>query len=782
MYSLRRAIFQFFVGLLALALCVNFVLVYRSTWAHTRVLVEKQLKAGRQVFGNELDARRQAQTAMAAMITQDFGLRSEIATFSERANVESLRVVLDNFRQRSAADLALATDADGRVLASTAPEFAAGSDFRPPTASGAGSGQQDLLLVRQGRLYHLFVTPVYAPEPNLVGWFVLGFAQGDATTRHLADLTGLQVSFVSRQGGQTQVLASSLEGDERRALVALDRPGPLSGQVLQADDRLYYVAPLQPPDRGLLVVLQRSLSEAMLGYRPLFWQLAMMAGVTLGLTVLGAFFIAGSVTRPLSELIRYVRRLGGGDYAAAPPPPARGEVQELFAEFDTMRQAIAERESQIAYAAYHDPLTGLPNRLRFQQWLQEQMAAAPEQVAAVLVLGLNHFKDINDTLGHHSGDMVLRQVAARLMERQRPLDRVARFSGDAFVVLLTGVERHEVLALGMAYKQILDEPFVIENIAMTVNAAMGIGLYPEHAENPATLLQRAEIAMYVAKEKRLPCALYSHQQNRYSLLRLSLMSELRGAIERGELVLHYQPKLDIREQRISGVECLVRWQHPVHGLIFPDDFIPLAEQTGNIRYLTRWAVRAALEQCARWRRQGMDLMMAVNISSVDLQDPALVGEVSDALAATGLPAECLWLEVTESAVMHDIDKAVELLGGLRQRGVRLAIDDYGTGYSSMAQLKRLPVQEMKIDKSFVMDLSHNQDDLIIVRSTIELGHNMGLRLVAEGVESEEIIQVLTRYGCDIAQGYWIAKPMGLDAFEHWWRQRTTERKIPGEGQ
>lgn len=778
MYGLRRSIFLFFVGLLSLALCVNFVLVYRSTWSHTRAQVERQLHAGWQVFGNELNARRQAQTAMAGLITQDFGLRSEIATFSDRANVESLRVVLDNFRQRSSADLALATDASGRVLAATDARFASGSLFRLP--GGPNAGQQDMLQVRDDRLYHIFVTPIYAPAPNLIGWFVLGFAQSDETTRHLSDLTGLQVSFVQRQGRQMRVLASSLDRADRDSLQMLDWPRPRVARALRADDQLLYAAPLQGPDGDLDVVLQRSLSEAMQGYRPLFWQLTLMAGVTLGLTVLGAFFIAGSVSRPLSELARYVRRLGSGDYAAAPPPPSRGEVQELFAEFDTMRQAIAERESQIAYAAYHDPLTGLPNRLRFQQWLQDGIAAQPQQAAAVVVLGLNHFKDINDTLGHHSGDRVLQQIAQRLLARQRPQDRVARFSGDAFVILLSGVERHEVLALGLHYKQVLDQPVVIENIAMTVNAAMGIGLYPEHAENPATLLQRAEIAMYVAKEKRLPCALYSHQQNRYSLLRLSLMSELCGAIERGELVLHYQPKLDLRLQRITGVECLVRWQHPVHGLIFPDDFIPLAEQTGNIRYLTLWAIRTALAQCARWRQQGMELMMAVNISSVDLQDPALIGNVADALAASGLTADSLWLEVTESAVMHDIDKAVELLGGLRQRGVRLAIDDYGTGYSSMAQLKRLPVQEMKIDKSFVMDLTHNEDDAIIVRSTIELGHNMGLSLVAEGVESEEIMQLLSRYGCDIAQGYWIARPMAAEAFEHWWRQRMNERPDKAE--
>ena len=776
MQSLRNTIFLFFVGLLSLAMCINFALVYRSTYSHTRQQVEQQLQGGWQVFRNELDARRQTQTAMTQLITQDFGLRSEIAGFAEQANVESLRVVLDNFRRRSGADLAVATGPEGKVLASTDRLPATGGGFHlPATASATG----DTLRVQGGRLYHVFATPVYAPEPNLIGWFVLGFALDDATARHLSGLTGLQVSFFQLQQGHPVLLASSLDPAVRQTLTGVDwQRSPNLTDWQSVDDQLFYLGRLPSADGGeVLVVLQRSLSEAMQGYRPLFWQLALIAGVTLLLIVLGTFFIAGSVSRPLSALTRYVRQIGGGDYAAAPPRPARGEVQVLFAEFDAMRQAIAERESQIAYAAYHDPLTGLPNRLRMQQLLQERIATRPEAILATLVLGLNHFKDINDTLGHVSGDRLLQQLAGRLRKVCRPGDEVARFSGDAFVIVMDRLERHEVLPLTLQYRQVLEEPFIIENIAMSVNAAVGIALYPEHAENPATLLQRTEIAMYVAKEKRLVCALYSHQQNRYSLLRLSLMSELRGAIERGELVLHYQPKQNLLNGRMIGVECLVRWQHPVHGLIRPDDFIPLAEQTGNIRYLTVWALNTALAQCARWRDAGRVLSMAVNISSVDLQDPGLVGVISAALVEHQVDAAQLWLEITESAIMHDIDKAVELLGTLRKLGVRLAIDDYGTGYSSMAQLKRLPVQEMKIDKSFVMDLVHNADDAIIVRSTIELGHNMGLSLVAEGVESEEVRLALQRMGCDIAQGYGIGRPMALTDFEAWWQQHG---EAPGE--
>lgn len=779
MSSLRNTIFLFFVVLLAVATGINFALVYRSTYSHTRQLVEVQLQGGWQVFRNELDARRQAQTAMARLITQDFGLRSEIAGFAEQRNVESLRVVLDNFRSRSHADLAVAASPDGQVLASTDLRFAAtgGALLLPVNPADAS----DALRVGGGRLYHVFPAPIFAPEPNLIGWFVLGFALDDAAARHLSTLTGLQVSFFQIRRDGLVLLASSLDSGGRSVPAGLSLPPPKSHAIIEAGGQLMYVERLPGVAGGdVLVVLQQSLHEAMQGYRPLFWQLALIAGVILLLTLPGAFAIAGRVSRPLTALTAYVREIGRGNYAATPPLPARGEAQVLFAEFDAMRQAIAEREAQIAFAAYHDPLTGLPNRLRMQQLLQERMTARPGALLATLVLGLNHFKDINDTLGHVSGDRLLQALAERLQQARRPGDIIGRFSGDGFVIVLGEVERHEVLPLTLRYRQVLDDPFTIEGIAMSVAAAVGIALYPEHAENPAILLQRTEIAMYVAKEKRLACALYSHQQNRFSLLRLSLMSELRGAIDRGELVLHYQPKLDLRTDRVTGVECLVRWRHPVHGMIYPDDFIPLAEQTGNIRALTVWAIRTALQHCAAWRAGGRMLTVAVNISSVDVQDPALVGTVEQALAASGLPAEALWLEVTESAVMHDVDKAVELLGGLRKLGVRLAIDDYGTGYSSMAQLKRLPVQEMKIDKSFVMGLLHHEDDAIIVRSTIEMGHNMGLSLVAEGVEGDEILHWLARHGCDVAQGYGIGRPMSAEAFDTWWAQRRARTTEGGE--
>ncbi|MGH8354484.1 MAG: putative bifunctional diguanylate cyclase/phosphodiesterase [Pseudomonas sp.] len=302
---------------------------------------------------------------------------------------------------------------------------------------------------------------------------------------------------------------------------------------------------------------------------------------------------------------------------------------------------------------------------------------------------------------------------------------------------------------------------------MTLNATLGIALYPDHGESAGSLLQHAEVAMYLGKAQRSPHALYRPELDRHSLLRLALMSELKSAIEDGQLSLYFQPKLDIPHNRLYGVECLVRWIHPLHGLIPPDEFIPLAEQTGNVCALTRWVVRTALAQIRQWQAAGLDLKTAINISALDLADPHFAGYVAAQLHEHGVPPASLVVEITESAVMADPELAVNQLEQLCRLDVQLSIDDYGTGYSSMAQLKRLPVHELKIDQSFVQDLLSNRDDEIIVRSTIELGHNMDLKVVAEGVETPEVLERLREFGCDIAQGYLLSKPLPPAAFADW---------------
>lgn len=781
MNSLKSEIFVFFMILLLSAMTLIFSLVYRATYQHTLDQIEMQLLSGYQVFKNDLQARQQFQSGAAEVVTQDFGLRSEIASFSKSSNAESLRVTLDNFRMRSDAQLAVATSAEHRILASTSQKFLAEKEFPYLDLLDPSSSPHAVLKVVGDDIFQLFSTPIYAPKPNLIGWFILGFSLDDQTATRLAKLTNLNVSFVYLQNDHYRVIASSLIGEGREALGAVNNL-PVRGHAtisLLGHDHVVYVQPLSDfGNAGLSVVLQQSLTEALRDYVTLQWQLLFILILALLLSAGGAFFIASTVSRPLMAMVNYVHRIASGDYKAVAPATKLGEVSMLVNEFSSMQKAIAEREATIAHKAFHDALTDLPNRLRFQQILQAAIDRNKnEKCIAVLVFGLNHFKDINDTLGHFSGDQLLKQLTQRFQAILRKQDTLARLGGDGFAILLTDIDRADLISSTLHYRKVLVEPFHIEGIALTVNASVGIAIYPEHGENPAMLLQRTEIAMYISKEKKLTYALYSGHENRYSLLRLSLMSELKDAIGRGELQLYYQPKLAIATQTIFGVECLVRWKHPVHGFISPDDFIPLAEQTGNIRYLTAWVVDTALKQHRIWRERGLNLIMAVNISAVDLQDETLLEHIDRGLLREKVSPSSLILEVTESGVMNDVDNAIALLSRMQKRGLGLSIDDYGTGYSSMAQLKRLPVDELKIDKSFVLDVVTNTDDAIIVRSTIELGHNMGLKLVAEGVESLEALDKLRQYGCDYAQGYYLSKPMPAEDFANWLKQSPYNHEV-----
>jgi predicted signal transduction protein with EAL and GGDEF domain len=367
---------------------------------------------------------------------------------------------------------------------------------------------------------------------------------------------------------------------------------------------------------------------------------------------------------------------------------------------------------------------------------------------------------VNDTLGHHNGDLLLQEIGARLRTGLRASDSVARLGGDEFGLLLPHVaDGGEALVLGERVRTILRRPFTLEGVTLDLEACVGVALYPEHGDDVDTLLQRADVAMYLAKEDRSGCELYAADRDEYSPHRLALAAELRRALDERELVLHYQPKADLSDGRIVAVEALVRWQHPEHGLLSPDQFVPLAEATGLIRELTLRVLDEALRQQRAWRDDGIDIRVAVNLSARDLYDLTLPATTARLLATYDVPPTALELEITESVIVADPMRARAILSRLSEMGIVLAIDDYGTGYSSLGYLKRLPIDEMKIDRSFVMQMADDRNDAAIVRSTVELGRNLGLRVVAEGVETATAWSHLKALGCDFAQGYYLSKPL-----------------------
>jgi diguanylate cyclase len=420
------------------------------------------------------------------------------------------------------------------------------------------------------------------------------------------------------------------------------------------------------------------------------------------------------------------------------------------------------------YQALHDALTGLPNRRLFRQRVAQAIEERGDAKAAVLILDLDRFKEVNDTLGHEAGDTLLRELGGRLRHALRSSDTVARLGGDEFGVLLpdqTAVD--DVVLTIKRIRQAIEDPVIVEGLPLGVEASIGAAFCPDDADDVDALLRRADVAMYRAKEESSTFAFHDATRDRRDPARLLLVGELRRAIRDRELVLHYQPKATLRSGEVASVEALVRWLHPERGLILPDAFVPLAERTGLMKPLTSYVLDEALRQCAEWREQGLNLAVAVNLSMRNLLDVSFPEEVAELLRARGVEPQLLEFEITESTVLVDPARSKLVLERLSGMGVRLSIDDFGTGYSSLAYLKRLPLNELKIDRSFVMHMLENDDDAVIVRSTIDLGRNLGLEVVAEGVEDELTWNALASLGCDVAQGYYLSRPVPADELGKW---------------
>jgi diguanylate cyclase (GGDEF)-like protein len=418
--------------------------------------------------------------------------------------------------------------------------------------------------------------------------------------------------------------------------------------------------------------------------------------------------------------------------------------------------------SQRKHEALHDSLTGLANRRLLNDRLGQafDVKTSDGKKAAVVVLDLERFKQINDTLGHTNGDRVLEEVADRLTQIAKDGDTVARLGGDEFAMLLSDVtDLCPAEETAQKILEILRLPMPLHGLTLDLGASMGIALFPQHGATADDLMQKADVAMYAAKELRSGFEVYSPNQHQFKREQLDLLSQVRGAIERREFVLYYQPKARLSDGTIEGVETLLRWQHPLRGLLLPSEFIPLVENTGLIRPLTLFVLKEALKQLHDWNLSGLDLSMAVNVSAHSLLDPSFSRQVADIVADAGVDPNKLELELTESSMMLDPARSLETMTTLSKTGVRFSIDDYGTGYSSLAYLQKLPVTALKVDKSFVLNMRTSESNTMIVQSTIELGRNLGLMVVAEGVEDSSVWQELDRMKCDYAQGYLLSRPV-----------------------
>jgi diguanylate cyclase (GGDEF)-like protein len=776
--SLEGRIASLFLALIVLVQVLGLLVIQQGIDRNARASIATELENGEKVFLKLLEQSAQKQRFSAQVLARDTAFVQAIGNggADDRATIES---ALENSARRARADLTMLIDAERRVTASNGiamqgslEKLVLGLLDRAEQAGGAIT-----VAVVDHKPVQIVVMPVKAPIT--IAWVVMGFAIDRQMALDMQELSALEVSILTRPADGNWVSAGSTFAPTLLPMVS-NQLRALPGTPVGAFDvdvagspysaRLLTIG--RDAGHGVNVLLARSIDAATEQYVRLERTLVALTIIGILVATAAAVLTAKRVAQPLRELAETAHRLEQGDYRGRVDVERDDEIGALAKAFDSMRDGIAKREHQIRRLAYWDSLTALPNRAQFVLLLDDALLAARrgEHEAFVLMMDLDRFKHVNDVMGHDFGDDLLRQVAERLRQHMAVADasaHVARLGGDEFAVLLTNttVDNARIVAAGIL--QVLEVPISLDDQTVDIGAGLGISAFPAHGTSPEELLSMAEVAMYQAKHRSDGAIVYEAAMDTASAKSLGLLSELRNAIERNEFRLHLQPKLRLDTGEVVGAEALVRWVHPERGNVFPDEFIPFAEQTGFIRVLTRWVLDRSAALCRQLAEQGIHLKISVNLSTRDLLDQDLPAKFGEILERHQLKPASFCLEITESAIMDDPVRAQGTLERLHAMGVELSIDDFGTGYSSLAYLKRLPVDELKIDKSFVLNMEHDIGDTKIVRSTIDLGHNMGLRVVAEGVESEAVWRLLAALGCDQAQGYFMSRAMPGEDLAAW---------------
>jgi diguanylate cyclase (GGDEF)-like protein len=762
-----RLAFFFFVTLVAMQ-ALTALLIYKVTRDELIAEGERQLTIAGGVFERQLDDAAERVAGTVQVLSLDYALRAAIGRQDRPTLVSALR----NHGRRVGASRMELLALDGTILADTVDAAAEGQAFRFHDLVDSSLQRRSTALVAvDGHAFLSVVVPVLAPVP--IALIAAYIPIDDAMLVGMQKLSSLpkliELVAVAPAGGLTLLAASSRQYGMAGALLSAgggvlpDRP------VLAQLNKGEYVGlailvARSDKSAPVTVVLGYSLDEALRPFRAAFPTFAMLlaAGLTVG--IFGAMLIARGVSRPVEQLARAARQIEAGDYSPPAAIERKDEIGQLAGAFGTMVKAIGEREERIRYQAEHDMVTGLPNRLAAERAIGAAIRANPTEPAALIMVGMTRLPEITKTMGHEIADHLMRDAARRLGRMTEPRV-IARVSDTSFAIWQAELGKADAVVLARHIVELLGRSYQEGALAIDMTPAAGIALHPVHGADAASLLRRADIALFAASGAEQAAIVYDPATDPHRPERLSLMGDLRTGLERGELRLHYQPKYNLAQETIDAAEALVRWTHPTRGFIPPDSFIGLAEETGNIQRLTRWALATGAAQAGQWRAKGWGVRIGVNLSVHDLADQDLPRRVIDLLDEEAIPAESLMLEVTESAVMGEPDAAIAVLRQLSDLGLDLAIDDFGVGQSSFAYLRRLPVREIKIDKSFVQKLAEDADDRIIVQSIVELGHRLRYRVTAEGVEDAAALDYLKDVGCDYAQGYHITKALPTEAFE-----------------
>jgi len=730
--------------------------------------LQRSLTARGTVFDSLMQARAQ-------QLRNTVRLASNESKFSEAASLgdeTALQELLEKRVREAGAELALFLDLDGRLLAGNTSLIPARVAFPGLISRAAEQGLARTSLNANGQSYEMVTVPLRDPLP--LGWLAIGYRIDSELASVIKNLTGLDATIFRTAQDGISVLGSSLGeqdlNDLATELATIQNDGAGIGKVTLGNEEYASISRhFFPESPDVSVLLKESVAMANEPYSGLRVHIIAVSFLGLLLAMIGASLFARRIGEPMQQLVSAARRIREGDYATPVIVRSRDELGELAVSFNAMQEGIAEREERITYQAQFDELTGLPNRLLALDRLAHAINRADEAGSKVslLVIDLNSFAEIGSSLGHEIGDALLAQAAERLRASLDARFVLARLEVDEFLAVLEDVDPAEASNTAEELLRILEAGLSVRDLNVSLDACVGISSFPQHGAAPDKLLLRATVAKNDAKAAEADIRIYEDGRDDLHVRHVTILGDLPRAVRQDELKLFLQPKVNLADGSICGAEALVRWDHPTLGFLTPNEFIPLAEQSGNISLISRWALTAAIRECRLWQEEGLKLDVSVNLSGRDLQNQDLPCFISEVLRDHDLNASQLVLEITEQALVRDLEDARRVLECLRALGAHIAIDDFGTGYSSLVQIKNLPVDEVKIDRSFVMELPGNRADVAIVRAAIALAHSLGMEVLAEGVKNRATMRWLAAHGCERAQGFLISKPMPAEQFVGW---------------
>ena len=774
--SFKSRIFALVVALIITVLAISLLIFYQAIIEVENERFKNDLNNARNTVAIYLDERKRqfsnSQESISKAIVSG-------GMFIEGESVGTINSFLASLINRSQSDLIMAINLDGKIIGQVlrvpdpdnpsrtalrnGPE--SGQDYRMPLDSN--DSESNLGIYQINGQYYQFTLSLAKAGPEAIGWIGYGYLldQRLTTTLHKDYANGNHVNFVLRatdNSSNCQLIASSKPGTEITQSNSCDT----STQTMQMAETPIVIGDYGAAEFMAVIYGSRTtLIEAVSERLEIFYTLL---GIVLLASVIGVYLIASIISKPVQLLAEKARIIASGHYNEPVVLNDAGELGQLASEINLMQKAVVEREQAIIHQSSHDPITDLPNRNKLfdklQQWYDEN-----QRDHGLMLIRVDHINEINESLGHETGESVVQFVAERLRTLE-DVELLSHLRAYEFVLLVKLRNKSAVLRWVDQVTSLMETPFKTKGMTLHLSVCIGIAQDFNERYQPGLFLRMADSALQMARKSKVPFKLYDQSLDQEQSERLALMNELRTAIEENHLLLHYQPKLCAETNKIYQVEALIRWQHPERGMIRPDKFISIAENSGQMDALSTWVLETAVKQHLAWKALGMTITIAINISAENLKNDTFYHSLKFVIEQYKLAPSAIQLEVTESAVVEDPESAIELLTRFKNLGLHLSIDDYGTGYSSLAQLKQLPVDELKIDMSFIQKLPDDEDDKTIVQSTIELAHNMGLTVVAEGVETKPALEWLTDHGCDVIQGYYISKPISGDEFEAWYAE------------